>query len=77
MSERDDDLTPEDIARLDKREYKDPKRDLMATKPATAKGAGAVGDVDNPVADEHSHGMSDKKYGTMGRDEPGGKRRDD
>ncbi|HVM46236.1 MAG TPA: hypothetical protein VM582_09900, partial [Candidatus Thermoplasmatota archaeon] len=42
-----------DIAKLDKKEYEEPGRDLMATKPSPAGG-----DIDNPVADEHSHGTS-------------------
>ena len=45
-----------DVARLDRKEYDEPGRDLTATKPAPG---GAPGDVDNPVADEHSHGMGD------------------
>lgn len=69
MVSRDRDLSPKDIARLDRKEYKEPGRDLLATKPAEGVGAGAVGDVDNPVADVHSHGMSDPDEGKLGSDE--------
>lgn len=51
-------LDPRDIAKLDREEYREPGRDLMATRPAEPLGAGARGDVDNPVAAEHSHGTS-------------------
>lgn len=69
MVRSDRDLSPKDIARLDKGEYEEPGRDLMATKPAQGMGAGAVGDVDNPVASEHSHGLSDPDEGKLGSDE--------
>ena len=75
MSEREDDerkrdLGPKDIARLDRREYREPGRDLLASKPVEPLGEGARGDVTNPVADEHSHGGSGPdglgKVGTRG-----------
>jgi hypothetical protein len=57
MGPGEQDLGPKEIARLDKARYKEPGRDLMATKPAEPLGeGGARGDVDNPVAGGHSHG---------------------
>lgn len=43
--------TPRDIAKQNAREYREPGRDLTATKP-TPEG----GDEDNPRAREHTHG---------------------
>lgn len=59
------DLGPDEIARLDKRAYKEPGRDLLATRPAHD----GQGDVDNPVADERSHGLRDPDPGKLGSDE--------
>ena len=69
MTEPEGDLSPKDIARLDKATYKEPGRDLLATKPAEPLGEGARGDVDNPVAATDSHGTSGDdgmKLGTRG-----------
>lgn len=63
MSEQED-LSPEEIARLDKAAYKEPGRDLMATRPVEPRGEGAVGDEPNPVAEERTHGTSgDQGFG--------------
>lgn len=60
------DMSPKDIARLDKEKYEEPGRDLLATKPA----ASGPGDVDNPVAANHSHGTSGPAGGKrIGSDE--------
>lgn len=64
-----EEMTPEDIARLDKKEYREPGRDLLATKPVDAKGAGARGDVSNPKAETQSHGAPGPGQGTKGSDE--------
>lgn len=45
---------PDDIARLDAANYREPGRDLLATKPAHD----APGDIANPTATEHTHGTS-------------------
>ena len=51
-------LDPADVARLDREEYREPGRDLLATRPVEPFEEGARGDVDNPVAAERSHGTS-------------------
>lgn len=52
--------TPRDIAKRNAREYREPRRDLSATKP-TPEG----GDEDNPRAREHSHGAGgDAPFGS-------------
>lgn len=65
MKDPEHDLGPKDVARLDKERYEEPGRDLLATKPASD----GPGDVDNPVADEHSHGTSGPADGKLGSDE--------
>lgn len=59
-------MTPEDIARLDAREYEEPGRDLEATRPATD----GRGEEDNPVARHGPTGaMEDDPDGKFGSDE--------
>lgn len=56
MDERERDMGPEEVARLNRMRYKEPGRDLQATKPWEPMEEGARGDVRNPVAEEHTHG---------------------
>lgn len=73
MAERRDrdKLTPREIAEKDRREYEDPERDLMATKPTDpGSGGGGAGDVDNPEAQtDHVPGSIGKTEGQLGSDE--------
>lgn len=63
-----DGLTAKDIARLDEREYEEPGRDLLASKPdEPGEGEGARGDVPNPVAGDGipgSIGHTERKLGS-------------
>lgn len=55
---REEKLSGKEIARLNRERYRDPGRDLEATRPVLDAGAGTWGDEHNPVAAEHSHGTS-------------------
>lgn len=65
------DMTPKEIAAMDAREYEEPGRDLLATKPSEGgEGGGGRGDVDNPVADAGVPGsMGDTGSRKIGSDE--------
>lgn len=64
-------LSPKDIARLDAREYREPGRDLMATKPwqPGEGGGGGRGDADNPVAGTGTPGSIGSTRAKFGSDE--------
>lgn len=66
------DMTAKEIAELDAEEYEEPRRDLMATKPAVGGegGGGGRGDMDNPVAFDGIPGsMGDTGPRKIGSDE--------
>lgn len=68
MTERErrrrEDMSAEDVARLDEREYAEPGRDIRSTRPADE----GPGDVDNPVAETdrppHHEPPNEAHFGT-------------
>ena len=69
-AERKRRMSPEDVAELDRLEYDEPGRDLLATRPSEpGEGGGATGDVDAPRAEEGVPGSMGKTEDTLGSDE--------
>lgn len=64
-------MSAKDIAKLDAKEYKEPGRDLMATRPVQGGegGGGGRGDEDNPVAYKGVPGSMGTTENKLGSDE--------